>query len=196
MRATTINLDRIGKLGRKLLEVADFHSNYDAVLPLLEVFEKIIVEDNRRGVLNGLDRQGNPVVPVKYRTGVAVPIRARRGDRYGTIRGRAKPGVDENLTSSEYKRLTGPPLAPRRARSRIIQNLVTRHDKTARGWEAVGAWKDATNSSGQPLFPPHFKGRGRLPKRDMAGVRPQGRREAREATKLWARHYLRTVTGS
>lgn len=200
MKATVINLDALRGIGRQLREIADL-DNEDAVRPLLEKWGRVIIEDNRRGVLNGQDRHGNPVPPVTYRKGNVIPTRGRRrgSDRWGRAMGTYKPGVGANLTTAEYRRLTGPPLAPRRGNSRIIQNLGVEYGRTSTGWETVGAWKDVVRPDGLPLLPPHFAGaklrKGRLPKRDMAGLRPQGRREARRVARQWAVAYLRVLTG-
>lgn len=199
-RATTVNLDALGRLGTKLRAVADL-SNIEAVRPLLEEFGRIIVEDNRRGVLAGLDRHGRRVAPVTYRGSTVGPVKTR-GRNFGRASGTYKGGSGANLSPSEYKKLNGPPLAPRYQQSRIIANLVVTYGAVNMGrtiWQTTGYWKDVVRPDGRPLLPPHFRGarlrRGRLPKRDMAGVRPQGRREARQKTREWAREYLRILKG-
>src|SRR5215217_4992333 len=93
--------------------------NYDGAIPLLEDWREILVEDGRKGILAGQDRDGNALKPVTYRNGQARRTAARRGNKFGTTTGTPKPsgplasGLHGNLTTAEYRKLTGPPLAPR-----------------------------------------------------------------------------------
>jgi hypothetical protein len=160
--------------------------------PLFDVFLDVIVEDNRAGVLSGLDKDGRAMAPVTYRTGRARRTRFRSGQAMGTrigrFKGRHKGGMNarfvtrlpnNNLTTAEYKRLAGPPLAPRGDHSRVIANLVKRTPRMEGGaWIVVCAWADVLDPKGRPLLPKHFEGRGRLKTRDLRGVRPQGMRRA------------------
>lgn len=175
--------------------------------PLGYELEKVVVEDNRRGVLAGLDKDGNPLAPTTYRGSLAGKARARAaGKGFGTVNTPAFKGFDGgagpilangNLTAAEYKRLDGPPLAPRRERSRVITNLRTRHQWDGQTLQVQGAWLDVVSAKGVPFLAAHFEGlatgRGRrtkLPIRDLRGVRPWGRQRAREVVRAWVRWLL------
>jgi hypothetical protein len=183
--------------------------------PLMESWEDIIESDNRRGVLAGLDKHGAPMVPVKYRPIAPGPFRVgtrlkgkgvkqinaelkrfRLNQSARKKRGRFEglspfgPGFVErnnNLRSSEYKILGGPPLAPRDQFSRVITNLTTDHKRVTQSqWIAWGEWKDVMSVKGFHFLPVHFEGLGRMPKRDLRGVRPEGVRLAIDALHKWA----------
>ena len=81
-------------------------------------FMRTIEEDNRRGVLAGIDKDGGYMPAVTYRpVGKAKRLNARQKNaakgRRGVFSGfgPAAAGLHNNLTSSEYRRLDGPPLA-------------------------------------------------------------------------------------
>ena len=133
---------------------------------LMITYMKIIADDNRRGVLAGLDRYGNPLAKLKYRP-IAESQKKLTKAQKNNARGSGKfagfglhaAGVNNNLTSSEYRRLTGPPLAPRGAFSRVITNLGTRFGQTsAKTWEAVGYWNEVVNKKGNMFLHYHFNG--------------------------------------
>jgi len=186
---------------------------------LMQTWMAIIKADNKRGVLAGLDKDGNPMRPVTYRP-VGAPKkltdaqrnttnrRKRQGEFLG--RGKAPAGTNNNLTSAEYRKLGGPPLAPRGAFSRVITNLLTGFtwpggsENVPPGiaggqWAAIGYWEGVVSVKGVPFLIFHFEGRtdtgrsrkGALPQRDLRGVRPEGRREAREAAREWAVSQIR-----
>jgi hypothetical protein len=168
--------------------------------PLLEEFERIIIEDNRKGVLSSLDKDGAPMVAVKYRNGVYKNVRARRGQKFGSTLGTYKgigfgmqggSHLNGNLTTKEYKQLTGPPLAPRGEQSRVIANLKTGHGQDGNSFYAVGSWKQVVSVKGKSFLPAHFNGSGHLPVRDLRGVRPWGMREAQKAVRAWAKYLLK-----
>lgn len=154
--------------------------NFDAT-PLMERWEDIIVEGNRRGVLSGVDGFDNPAPPLQYRGGAGKPTGNRRVPNYGTTThettgfGPYATGLHDNLTTAQYRRLTGPRLAPRREQSRIIKNLHTRidHNPSAGTWAVIGAWADVVSAKGVPFLEFHFKGMGRNPRYDLTEVRPQ-----------------------
>jgi hypothetical protein len=206
---------------------------------LLDDWEDIIVEDNRRGVLSGLDKDGEPLTEVTYRgQGAITPRKARSGDFFGssrkqdrlrTVRSLSRKGVrlvgrspkgaersmgdrvrfkglsdytfttragvkmilaNNNLSTAAYKRLDGPPLAPRREASRVIANLVTGQGRDGDDFFAAGGWQDVVSPKGVPFLGAHFKGENGLPKRDLRGVRPWGMAKARAAVRTWARWLL------
>ena len=101
-----------------------------------------------------------------------------------------------NLTSAQYRLLGGPPLAPRDQFSRVITNLKVTIGGPPNGspnWYAEGAWDEVVNVQGQPFLKYHFDGTGRLPRRDLRGVRPQGVAKAIDALRNWAKDAVRTL---
>ena len=178
--------------------------------PLMVSWMKIIVEDNRRGVLAGTDKDGVPMKPVTYRP-VGTPRRPT-GQQKNALNARARygpyagfgvhaAGLHNNLTSAEYRRLGGPPLAPRGGGSRVITNLKTGYQRPATGvWEAFGYWDEVVSTRGVPFLLAHFTGaatgRGHrtvLPRRDLRGVRPDGMRLAAIAAKNWGNDLIRST---
>lgn len=179
--------------------------------PLMISWMKIVDDDNRRGVLAGTDKDGNPMAPVKYRPVPTLTIlkptkaqkntndaRKRRGAFAGF--GPAAAGLHNNLSSAEYRRLDGPPLAPRGAFSRVITNLRLRFGRVSTmAWEVVGYWDEVVNRAGRKFLHYHFDGatgggRGRnvtLPRRDLRGVRPEGRAKSRRALRSFFLDLLR-----
>lgn len=169
--------------------------------PLMATFMRIIERDNRRGLLAGQDKDGRPLAPVTYR-----PVRPKATDarQRNNARGRSgifgglgpmAAGLNNNLTSAEYRRLAGKPLIPRGANSRAITNLRTEYSHSAdmRTWEATGVWDQFVDGRGRKILPYHLNGRGRNPIRDIAGVRPQGREEARKAAVAWMADQIRVA---
>ncbi len=167
--------------------------------PLMLSWQLIIDEDNRKGVLAGLDRYGKPMEHVRYRPvkaksgkGAKLTAAQRNGESPRRKRGvfaglgPVASGLNNNLTSAEYRKLDGPPLAPRGAFSRVITNLVTGYEVLASGmYSAYGAWNQVVNSKGRKFLHYHFEGAGRLPVRDLRGVRPEGVEKARKAAVAW-----------
>ena len=105
-------------------------------------------------------------------------------------------GLHNNLTTAQYRLLGGPPLAPRDQFSRVITNLkvtIGGPPNGAPNWYAEGAWDQVVNVKGQPFLKYHFEGSGRLPRRDLRGVRPQGIAKAIDALRNWARLAVRDL---
>ena len=161
-----------------------------------EAIQRIIVEDNRKGVLEGTDRNDVPAPPLSYRNGLGAKTRARglRSEAFGTVRGRFK-GVEpargkmlanNNLTTAAYRRLTGPRDAPRRESSRVITNLVALPSEK-RGTELViqCGWMDVVSPKGFHFLPALFSGKSGAPPYDLRGVRRWGRNKAREIIRVW-----------
>lgn len=199
-----VNLDGLDNLiGRiKALEHMDARG-------LMQTWcSKTIPDDNRKGVLAGLDKDGNPMKPVTYRPTVAKPKKPSAQQRNGaSVRIKAgtfggfgphAAGLHNNLTSAEYRKLGGPPLAPRGQFSRVITNLTTDTNyevsNDGRVWTAFCVWLDVVSTRGVPFLSAHFRGVGRLPKRDLAGVRPEGRALARKQLIAWASDQIRTYS--
>lgn len=114
----------------------------------------VIADDNRRGVLAGLDRDGSPM---------PATLRQLRG------------AGDQ-----------GPPLAPRGDASRVIANLRTGWERQGPGeWVAWGEWLNVLSDRGVSFLPFHFRGEGRLPTRDLAGLRPEGLEDAQSVVSAW-----------
>lgn len=204
---TRIDLSAIPRLRRRLGKLAVIDAR-----PLMVSFMKIIADDNRRGVLAGLDKDGRPMVPVTYRP-VGKPKRVtpaqrnianRKGrplrGRFGGL-GPMAAGLHNNLTTREYERLGGPPLAPRSAYSRVITNLLTGFQRLSPArWEAYGYWDQVVSTRGVPFLHAHFIGaragrnrKMRLPRRDLRGVRQQGKLDARRAAVNFVRDLMRTA---
>lgn len=167
----TTGLDRLDAKLRGLL-LADWQ-------PLLIEWRAILEEDNERGALAGLDGWGKPLAPVTYRP------------RVGTDPISMAPLDYNNLRRSAYLSLSGPPLAPRGAGSRIVTNFRTAHGGDGPGrWYAQGAWEDVLSVKGTPFLPFHFRGEGRLPRRDLAHVRPSALAKARQALRDFVKRLL------
>ncbi len=178
--------------------------NPDAT-PLMVRWMAIIDEDNRKGVLAGLDKDGVPMVPVTYRPikpGPIKPTKDQRGGKRANARKGDFLGLQAknfgNLTTSEYRRLGGPPLAPRDQFSRVITNLYTAYGRTGpvdMQWYAMGYWDEVVSKKGVPFLRFHFDGTAKLPRRDLRGVRPAGRAKALDAMKAWAKDLVRQAFG-
>lgn len=207
----TSGLDRISEGLRKL-------GDPDAT-DLMVTWMNVIDDDNRKGILAGLDKDGVPMAPVTYRPRAYSPIKRlkptkeqRLGQRANAKRGAyifgsrlAEEGYG-NLTSAEYRMLGGPPLAPRGQFSRVVTNLKTTYGRTGpldMQWYAAGYWDEVLDRQGKPFLQYHFNGStggGKrrnvtLPKRDLRGVRPGGIEKAMKAMAAWARLLLRQAFG-
>jgi hypothetical protein len=138
-------------------------------------WEAILTEDNRQGLLAGLDGYGKPLVAIADYT------RRHRKSETGT--------ADPNA----------PPLIPAWERSRAIANFRTAHGREGSNqggklvmghWWAIGAWENVLSKSGVAFLPFHFRGEGRLPVRDLAHVRPAAVRAARENLRDFVRQHF------
>ena len=158
MASGVFGLGALDRLVARLTVYADPAS----LAPLAERLEQVIVEANRRNLLNALDGEGNPMVPVKYRGGFAIHAKTR-SKNFGMTKGRHKPGVGGNLSAAEYRQLSGPPLVPRGENSRLITNFHTRHYQLGDLWVIEGAWLDIVSAKGVSFMAAHFEGAGHLP---------------------------------
>ena len=188
------NLDDIARFAAriKLLNLSEAD-----VAPLLENYERIMEEDNRKGVLAGTDKNGIAAPPLRYR-----PINARKmtledrlGQRPNLRRGKyagLQPATgnmlaNNNLTTSAYRKLDGPRLAPRKQFSRVITNveISSLPDVTKRGaYVVILAWKDIVTPKGKHFLINHFTGRGQS-LYDLRGVRPAGISKMRDSLRSW-----------
>lgn len=153
--------------------------------PLMLEWEAIMEEDNRTGILAGLDKDGRPMLPVTYRPTKKPLLPNKRQTNNGNTSvmgfGPSSAGLNNNLTYREYRRLAGPPLAPRGASSRVVTNHVTRSGRRSGRWFAEAGWADIVDTRGKPFL------KYLLEDRDIAGVRPTGRQLAWDAlhTFIW-----------
>ena len=197
MSTATIDTSGIDRLRSKLAKIANLNP-----VPVLETIADVMDEDNRRGVLAGLDKDSNPLRPVTYRPtkpGVKLTAEQRLGQKTRTKRGQhsaigsGAQRAFNNLSSAEYRKLDGPPLAPRRQFSRVITNYSQRYGQIGAGkWEVIGAWVNVLSRKGRPFLHYHFNGEGRNPVRDLRGVREWGRNKIKSALKAWAIDQIRS----
>ena len=116
----------------------------------------------------------------------------RLGQRVNKKRGRlagvgsyAEHGIlpNNNLSSSAYRQLTGPPLAPRGQFSRVITNFETTtfQTETHGSWVVIGTWKDVASPKGFHFLPALFE------TRNLRGVRPDDLEKMRATILPWAK---------
>lgn len=178
--------------------------------PLQITTMQIMEEDNRRGVLGGTDGTGAYMLAVTYRPKTTVNKgkgRTANARQRNNVKGRVKSGVfsgfgpaaagfHNNLTPAEYRKLNGPPLAPRRQFSRVITNYVLSPFTANRyRFGVVGTWLDVVNAKGKPFLKYLFDGTKDMPARDLRGIRPEGVRKMRKAFVAWARDQIRYNNG-
>jgi hypothetical protein len=171
-------------------------------VPLLITWMQILDDDNRKGVLAGLDKHGTPMIPVTYRpkeAGVKLTVEQRLGQSARKGRGRfaafgsSSEGLFNNLSSSSYRKLDGPPLAPRRQFSRVITNYIQRFGRlSTTAWEVVGYWDQVLSRQGIRFLHWHFDGTTKLPSRDLRGLRQWGVDRARETGRNWMIDQIRS----
>ena len=198
MSTATVDTTGLDRLLARLAKVA----NPDPTDLLLRI-TNVMDEDNRRGILAGTDGNGNPMVMPIYRPVGKKGKRLTVAQRLG--QGRTKRGkpsrigsglehINNNLTSAEYRLLDGPPLAPRRQYSRVITNYtVSPRQIGQRAWEVVGSWVNVLSRKGVPFLRYHFEGAGRLPIRDLRGIRDWGMSRIRSAVRAWMIDQVRSA---
>jgi hypothetical protein len=199
----TVDLSGLDRLAGKLKSL----THLDAT-DLMLTWSKVIDQDNRDGVMAGLDKDGVPMAPVTYRpkysqigpltkhSKVGKPTKEQRGGRNANARkGAYNPSPMGGLSSAEYRLLAGPPLAPRYQFSRVITNLKVGFGRLDSGnWYAAGMWDEVLSAKGVPFLRFHFDGIGQK-RRDLRGVRPAGVDKARSALRNWARLAVRERLG-
>lgn len=196
----TIDLSGLDHISQGLRRLGD-----PDCTPLMLSWSIIMEEDNRQGILMGLDKDGVPMVPVKYRPKApsARPTAAQRGGLRANAKkggqqgfGPLASGLHGNLTSPQYRLLGGPPLAPRDQFSRVISNYETDYAKLRPGfWQVTFWWRDVVSAKGVSFLRFHFDGTGRLPRRDLRGIRPAGMAKAMDALRAFGRDLLRQAFG-
>jgi hypothetical protein len=170
--------------------------------PLLASLMLIMDDDNRKGILAETDGAGNPLAPVSYRPvikgGRKLTIAERLGQHARKRRGRLatfgsiETGLNNNLSSSAYSTLAGPPLAPRGQFSRVITNYVQRFGRVAQNvWEVIGYWYRVISPKEVAFLKFHFNGQGQKI-RDLRGIRPEGIARARRASRAWMIDQIRS----
>jgi hypothetical protein len=155
------------------------------VRPLLDRWEHRLADTTHSRIDAGLDGRGQPLPRVTYRPkGPPVTQWTRRDQRRhlagaSSIRrgGRVEETSHNNLTPAQYRRLTGPPLAPRGRGSRVHTNLRTQqgYDSSRGVFFVAAAWFDIVSRKGVPFLMAHFTGvnpRVALPVRDLRGIAP------------------------
>ncbi len=206
------------RIQRRLSEIAHI---MDHAKDLMKHWEILMEEGNRRGVLEGTDKDGAPMLAVTYRptyaqkraiyAGTAKPVRPTLAQRLGQPArprggrgeffgfGVASSGLNNNLSSSEYRKLDGPPLAPRRQFSRVITNFeTTSFQPQEHGyWLVTGRWQEVVSATGYRFLPDLFDGNPpQVRARDLRGVRPVDLEKMRETILPWAKLTIRELWGS
>jgi hypothetical protein len=177
-------------LEHKLARLADPDAS-----PLMEQWGDAMREDNRRGILAGLDKDDNPM-PITQRQlqHQATHRRFATFKRTKNIRVSRRSPAISGAARRALTEQDGPPLAPARERSRSIANYGTSYTRTGQRWEAIGFWADVVSNRGIPFLKFHFAGpqhNPRLPIRDLAGIRAYGMNLCKKAATLWARSLLK-----
>jgi hypothetical protein len=202
--------DGIGNLSAALHRLGPIPP--DDLLDLGYRLADIIIEDTRKGVLEGKDWQGQDFPPLSYRHGSGTPTQARgrtNNDVFGTTTRRYKGLTDyqgkagqlpslgilanNNLTTEFYQTFDGPRLAPRRESSRVIANQVKLapevHGQTV---VAQCEWFDVVDENGEPFLIRHFTGNG-VPLYDLRGVREWGIQEANRSILEWVQALITPI---
>lgn len=187
---TTLDLSGLDRLTARLRRL----QRLDAT-PLMVSWMKTLDDGNRRGIMAGLDGKGNLMPRVTYRPKPsALRVTAaqqnnpkpgqRRGEHAGY--GNHPAGQNNNLTSAEYRRLAGPALAPRGMFSRVITNFKTDYAQLPSGnWQVTYWWDDVVSAKGVSFLRFHFDGKGRLPRRDLRGIRPVDAAKCQSSGRAW-----------
>jgi hypothetical protein len=167
---------------------------------LMQHWRRLMEAGNLAGVLAGTDGDGNPMLPVTYRprNPRQMSLGERLGQRTNKKRGRqagigsySEHGIlpNNNLSSSAYRQLTGPPLAPRGQFSRVITNFVTTTFQAEEHgyWVVVGTWEDVVSPKGYHFLPDLFE------TRNLRGVRPDDLAKMRASILPWAKLTVREL---
>jgi len=193
------------RLERRLTAIRDLHL-WAGIHDLMERWERIIEQDNRMGVLANSDKDGKPAPPLKYRPKggvIKLTVAQRLGQRPNKRRGiytgagDHASGINNNLTSTEYRHLDGPRLAPQKQFSRVITDLATGHGQDSdnpRIWFAEGVWVMVMSKKGVFFLKYHFDGGIKnTPPYDLQGIRPAGIMDMRDALREWGKSAIREL---
>ena len=185
------------RVQRRLESIANI---MDHAEDLMEHWRKLMEQGNLDGVLAGTDGDGNPMTPVTYRprNPRKMTVGERLGQRKNLRRGRfagtgsySEFGIlpNNNLSSSAYRRLTGPPMAPRGQFSRVVTNFkTTTFQAEEHGhWLVIGTWEDVMSPTGYHFLPDLFE------TRNLRGVRPNDLEKMRATILPWAKLVVRKL---
>ena len=203
----TLDFSKVLKASTQLsLRLNQIPNFMDRAGPLMENLERIMEEDNLRGVLAGEDKDGRPAPALLYRpigpAGKKLTVAQRLGQHPNKRRGEysgigpAAGGLlaNNNLTTAEYRKLDGKRLAPRGQFSRVITNFFTTSFQMNEPgqWKAIGGWREVVSPKGFHFLPCHFDGQGQQ-RYDLRGVRPAGMDEFRQSLLAWAKSTVREL---
>lgn len=154
--------------------------------PLADAWQDTLYEDHRLCTLRGEAKDGTPFPKTTYRgSSVRPKARARSGARFGAKVGDFggfgpfASGLHNNLSPAEYRKLDGPPLAPRGEHSRILTNWFSDWGMTGPGQMQVASFlMDIVDIKGRPFMTSaHFDG-GSGKVRDARGISAWGVKRA------------------
>lgn len=177
-----LNYEITGRLQKMLFAIE--HPDFSDLMNSVRV---VMDEDHVKGIMAGKDKDGNKTADVSYRDGKASPLKSKGKSRQTIKNWRNQEPLsssEDNLTTSEYRKLTGPPLAPRGLSSRIIRNFQTEAGFDGKNYTATASLVNVLDRKGEPFMHYHFDGAGRLPQRDMRGIRPEGRERIKRLVAL------------
>jgi hypothetical protein len=213
----TTGLDRVIALLRR---VEDLDPR-----PVIDEWAAIIVEDNRSGVLAGLNKDGNPYSPeLKYRLGGGKSMSRGRGrTRFARTPRAGEPGGFAGVGARSRFRIKSGYFQPRKkgAQSGVANNNLTtkqyqqlsgpfaaprrQHSRIITNFvvnapQNVGdRWRWLVSAGWKDVV--DAEGRAfyshlfAQPGRDYRGVRPTGRQKCREAMLDWLRRWLDQAKG-
>jgi hypothetical protein len=102
-RAQVVNLPALGRLQQRLGAFV----NLDFA-PLMRAWERVLTEDNRKGVLEGKDGWDRMAPPLSYRGGSGQRTEARMGTMRGVAVRRHKGRSDYTFNNPEWLKKTAP----------------------------------------------------------------------------------------
>lgn len=174
---TWVNVDGFTEVQAKLDALVD-----PDVGQILLGLQQVIFLQNRDGLLEGTDRDGAPMVAtVREQTPEGHWVSYHLPD------GRLAKYYQAGRSGDRYEDGDGRPLNPHGLASRAITNLQTfAEERGPNEWAAVGEWIGVESRNGVEFLPFHFEGAGRLPVRNLAGVRPDGWERAVALVDSWA----------
>ena len=164
---------------------------------LLESWERLVEEDNRKGLLASQDKDGHPAPRLRYRPIGEVrklTLEQRLGQHPRKGRGKYYGGKKAGLRSTDYRHLDGPRDVPRRQFSRAITNAAMTHGRVTgerHGWFVQLAWFDIVSRKGYHFLPDLCKGTATIPPYEIRGIRPAGVTKMRAALQAWAKLLIR-----
>lgn len=165
MALVTVDPGGLETIRAHLQRIATVEQQAALVEPLLLRWETILAEDNKRGLLAGLDCNDQPMPPTQR----------------------------ERDTSLSRRLGGGKPLVPRDTRSRAIRLARTGHGRSASGYFAALAWDGFTASNGRSILTMHRSAHGApYPVRDVISrPRPTAVNLARNSLREWGETILK-----